>query len=229
MKQLEQYSNENTKRIYQNHGASEPLFGVKLADLKKIAKKVKKNHELSLKLFDTGNSDAMYLVGLIADENQISKAELQKWAKKANWYLLSEYAVSSVAAESPFGLDLAQEWIKSEKENITSAGWAIYSGLLAIKPSEDLDLSEIEGLLDYIKTNIHEAENRVRYVMNNFVISVGTYIPSLTTKSIEVAKSIGKVSVDMGGTACKVPFAPDYIEKVKTRGSIGKKRKTVRS
>jgi len=229
MQQLEQYGNETTKRIYKNHGAKEPLFGVKIADLQKIVKKVKKNYELSLQLYDTGNSDAMYLAGLIADEKQITKTELQKWVAKANWYMLSEYTVAGVAAESRYGLELAREWMKSDKENIASAGWATYSGLLAIKPNEDLDLSEIEGLLDYIRTNIHNAQNRVRYAMNNFVISVGTYIPSLTNKSIEVAKSIGKVSVDMGGTACKVPFAPEYIEKVKARGSIGKKRKKVRS
>ena len=35
-------------------------------------------------------------------------------------------------------------------------------------------------------------------------------------------------TVDMGDTACKVPFIPDYIRKVEARGTIGKKRKTVR-
>ena len=65
MQQLEQFGNETTKRIYKNHGAKEPLFGVKVGGLKKIVKKVKKNHELSLQLYDTGNSDAMYLAGLI--------------------------------------------------------------------------------------------------------------------------------------------------------------------
>jgi hypothetical protein len=38
----------------------------------------------------------------------------------------------------------------------------------------------------------------------------------------------GLVEVDMGNTACKVPFAPDYIQKVKDRGTIGKKRKSAR-
>ena len=228
MQQLEQFGNETTKRIYKNHGAKEPLFGVIVGDLKKIVKKVKKNHELSLQLYDTGNSDAMYLAGLIADEMQITKNDLQKWVKKAYWYMLSEYTVAGVASENPHGMELARGWIKSDKENIASAGWATYSGLLAIKPNENLDLKEIEQLLDYIKTNIHQAQNRVRYTMNNFVISVGTYIPSLTDKSVEIAKSIGKVSVDMGGTSCKVPFAPEYIEKVVAKGYVGKKRKAVR-
>ncbi len=80
---LEEYGNEQTKKTLINHGAKEPFFGVKVADLKKILKKTKKNHELSLELFETGNSDAMYLAGLMADENQISKDQLQGWVKKA--------------------------------------------------------------------------------------------------------------------------------------------------
>ena len=44
----------------------------------------------------------------------------------------------------------------------------------------------------------------------------------------EAAESIGKVDVDMGGTSCKVPFAPEYIDKVVKMGRLGKKRKQVR-
>ncbi|MBT6764999.1 MAG: DNA alkylation repair protein, partial [Prolixibacteraceae bacterium] len=64
--------------------------------------------------------------------------------------------------------------------------------------------------------------------MNGFVISVGTYIKELTAKTQEVALKIGKVNVNMGGTACKVPLAKDYIEKSIDKGKVGKKRKTAR-
>jgi len=39
--------------------------------------------------------------------------------------------------------------------------------------------------------------------MNGFVISVGSYFESLTEKSKDVAKKIGKVTVDFGGTALR--------------------------
>lgn len=64
--------------------------------------------------------------------------------------------------------------------------------------------------------------------MNSFVIAVGSYVSSLTQEAIAVGTAIGSVTVDMGDTACKVPFIPDYIRKVEARGTIGKKRKTVR-
>jgi len=64
--------------------------------------------------------------------------------------------------------------------------------------------------------------------MNGFVIAVGAYVEVLTTKANEVAETIGKVSVDVGGTACKVPLATAYIKKIEEKGNLGKKRKSAR-
>jgi hypothetical protein len=64
--------------------------------------------------------------------------------------------------------------------------------------------------------------------MNTFVISVGCYVQDLTDLALQTAAKIGLVTVDMGDTACKVPSAAEYIQKVQKRGSIGKKRKTAK-
>jgi hypothetical protein len=189
---------------------------------------VKKDHALSLALFDSGNSDAMYLAGLIAAPEKMTKAQLRKWAKGAYWYMLSCFTVPWVASESAHGRELALEWMDSDNEQIAACGWATYSSLLSITPDEELDLKEIEKLLGRVKTEIGSAANRVRYSMVNFVISVGAYVMPLNAKAKAVAKALGKVEVDMGDTDCKVPDALEYIEKVEKRGSLGKKRKSAR-
>lgn len=158
-----------------NHGAREPLFGVKVADLKKILKQTKKNHELSLELYNTGNSDAMYLAGLMADETKISEPQLDDWAQKAYWYYLSKFAVPWVAAETPFGFSLGLKWIDSAKGQKAGAGWATLASYAGLHPDEDLDTETYSKLLDKVGDEIHLAPNRVRYVMNGFVIAVGVY------------------------------------------------------
>ena len=65
---LEEHGSEQNRRIYGNHGVPDPKYGVKVSDLKELQKIIKKDCNLSLRLFDTGNYDAMYLAGLIADE-----------------------------------------------------------------------------------------------------------------------------------------------------------------
>ena len=64
--------------------------------------------------------------------------------------------------------------------------------------------------------------------MNNFVIALGTYVQGLTDLAVQAAEKIGKVTVDMGDTACKVPDAVERIQKAREQGAIGKKRKTVK-
>ena len=228
LSELEECGDEQTKSTYLKHGAKEPLFGVKVQDLKKILKKTKKNHALSLELYATGNYDAMYLAGLMADEKQITKEQLELWVGQAYWSWLSEYAVPWVAAETEHGFELGLKWIQSDIETIASAGWGTLAYYAAVNEDSTLDTKAYIKLLDSVEKEIHGAKNRVKYTMNGFVIAVGTYVEGLTEKSKEVAKRIGKVTVDVGGTACKVPLANDYIDKVIAKGRIGVKRKTAR-
>ncbi|WP_404328563.1 DNA alkylation repair protein [Mesobacillus maritimus] len=226
MQKLEEFGSEQTKKVYKNHGVAEPYFGVKIGDMKKLVKFVKKDQELALKLYDSGNHDAMYLAGLSVNPKLLSKEILEDWVKKAYWYMLAEYTVAQVAAESDHALELAREWLNSEEEMVAVCGWSTFSNYLSITPDDKLDLDEIKALLFKVEHSVHEERNRVRYVMNSFVISVGCYVPELKEEAKQVAETIGKVQVDVGNTACKVPLAADYIKKVERRNAVGKKRKT---
>ena len=154
--ELEGYGDEQTKKTLSKHGAKEPFFGVKVQDLKKILKKTKKNHELSLALYDTGNTDAMYLAGLMADETQITKAQLEDWADKAYWYYLSEYAVPWITSESPYGFELGLKYIQSDQERIASAGWATLAYHASLHEDENLDIDVYSDLLDVVEKEIHK-------------------------------------------------------------------------
>jgi 3-methyladenine DNA glycosylase AlkD len=224
MTQLKKLGTEQTRKTWMRHGAKEPIYGVKVGDLKTLHKKIKTNHPLALELYDTGNSDAMYLAGYVADPAQFTKPQLQKWARGAYWPMISCYTVAWVAAESAFGRELALDWIDSDSEQIASAGWSTYGALVAITPDAELDLKEIEKLLGRVKAEIGSAPNRVKYCMNNFVIAVGGYVAPLTAKAKATAKAIGAVEVDMGDTSCQVPDASAYIEKIEKMGRVGKKR-----
>jgi 3-methyladenine DNA glycosylase AlkD len=228
VKQLSKLGNEGYKAIMARHGAVEPYFGVKIEELKKFQKKIKKDYKLALDLYDTGIGDAMYLAGLIADEAQMTKRDLAGWLDRAPWGMISEYTVAWVAAESRYGFELAKEWIESGTEYVAAAGWNTLSSLVAVKSDDELPIKELEKLLDRVAKQIHKAPNRVRYTMNNFVIAVGASVAALTTKAKAIARQVGEVTVDMGDTACQVPSATAAIEKIAKKGKIGRKRKTAR-
>jgi len=228
MTELKAKGTDGVKKIFVKHGIKEPFFGVKIEYLKTIQKKIKKDYQLAKDLYATGNADAMYLAGLIADEQKMTKKDLALWATQAQSTNISDYTVPWIASESQYGYELAQEWVKSKQEHIAAAGWSTLSNLVAIKPDTELNLPALKKLLTQVETKIHKAPDRVRSRMNGFVIALGSYVPALTTDALATAKKMGTVTIIKEGTACKTPDAGIYINKVKAKGSLGKKKKMAR-
>jgi 3-methyladenine DNA glycosylase AlkD len=227
--ELERLGSESYKRMMmRNHGVEEPCFGVKIGDMKKIVKRIKKDHRLALDLYDSGNYDAMYLAGLIADDTRMTKEDLQRWVEKGYAGSLPGATVAWVAAGSPHGHEMALKWIDSDRSLIAAAGWSTFCGLVALKEDADLDLAELKTLLLRVKKEITQSPDATRYAMNNFIISVGGYVMPLTDFAIRTAEEIGPVTADLGSNSCEVPPAADYIRKMQARGNLGKKRKTVK-
>jgi 3-methyladenine DNA glycosylase AlkD len=226
---------EQTRKIYARHGmAADRVYGVSVADMKVIAKAIKKElgkkqAALALELYATGIMDAMYLAGMMVDGAEMTRAQLNEWAEGAvDMQMISESTVPWVAAESPDAREMALKWIASKKEHVAAAGWNTYSGIVATRPDEALEFAEIQSLLDKAVKDMGAAKNRVRHTMNVFVISVGSYVKPMLKQAKVAARQIGAVEVDVGDTACKVPLATAYIEKVEAAARVGKKRKTMR-
>src|ERR1700678_1283796 len=116
LEELKPLGRESYKRmLMDNHGVKEPFFGVPVSELKKFQKRIKKDYQLALDLYDTGNYDAMYLAGLIADDARMTGKDLQHWAEKAHGGSLASATVPWVAAGSPHGREMALKWIESTK------------------------------------------------------------------------------------------------------------------
>lgn len=228
MTELKKLGNEQTRKTFVRHGApADSIFGVRVGDLKVLVKKIKKDHKLALELFATGNSDAMYLAALISDDALFTKKDLQTWADGATWYMISQFSIGWVAAGSPHGWEMGLKWIDSKTEKIAVSGWGTINSLLAIQNDETLDRKLLQRLLDRVVKSIHSQPNRVRYMMNGYVIALGGFVIGFYDKALAAAKKIGTVEVDCGDTDCKVPDAVSYLGKMKERG-LGKKRKNAK-
>ncbi len=228
VQQLQALGLDTYRNTLMKHGAQEPIFGVKIEAMKKLMKPYKGDLDFACALYDTGIYDAQYMAGLLADGKRMSKAQLQHWIETANCNAIRCYSVAWVATESPFAVELINEWGSSSREDIAATGWATLISYISVTPDTELDLAWLSSLLAYVQASIHQQPNEVRSGMNSFVIALGSFVAPLSEAAMQAGEAIGMVSVDVGDTSCKVPFAPDYIRKVAARGSIGKKRKEVK-
>ena len=219
---------ESVKVLWLKHGAKEPFFGVKIGDLKPLARKLKGEQALALELYATGNGDAQYLAGMVADGAAMTRAQLQSWADGAAWRMISATIVPWVVSENAEGFAVAMKWIDSPKESLAIAGWHSLGALVTVRPDAELPIKELGALLDRIAKMLPQAPNRVRQAMNSFVISCGTYVAPLGANAIATARKLGQVEVDVGDTDCRIPDAESYIMKSRRGAPIAPKRKTVR-
>lgn len=228
MIELETLGNERLRKRYLGQGAKEPLFGVATGAMKAIMKKTGKNQELANQLYETGNYDAMYFAGMIAEPEKMTEENFNHWMKQAYFYMISDYIVAVTLAESPFAQELADKWISSEKELYQSAGWSCYEWLLGNKADNEFDQNKILSMLKKVTKEIHTVTDHVKESMNNFVIAVGvSYLP-LHEETKEVAKELGVVNVTEGKTTKVIPSALEAIQTMEEKGKIGFKRKNVR-
>jgi 3-methyladenine DNA glycosylase AlkD len=228
MQELEELGSERIKKMYISNGANEPLFGVATGKMKPLAKKIKINQPLAEQLYTTGNYDAMYFAGIIADPMTMTEADFERWIKAAYFYMLSDYVVAVTLAESDIAHSVADKWIASGKELRMSAGWSCYCWLMGNRPDSEFSASKIASMLDQVENTIHDSPDRTKSAMNNFIYTVGiSYLP-LHDKAVETAKAVGPVEIRRGKKKSSILLASENIQKELDRGKLGFKRKYVR-
>ena len=228
MRELESLATEQTKRVYQAHGVREPHWGVPTTAMRTLAKKIRRNQPLAEQLYASGNYDAMYFAGMIADPKVMTEDDFDRWMDAAYFFMLSDWVVSVSLAETAFAQSLADRWITSGEELRMSAGWACYEWLLGSRPDSEFDAEKIRAMLHTAANTIHHQPNRTRYSINGFVIAVGVSFVALHEEAVKVAEKIGKVNVSTEKGKCSVPLASDAIQKAKEKNRLGFKRKGVR-
>lgn len=228
MQELEALGKERMKKMYISNGAHEPLFGVATGAMKPIAKKIKKNQPLAEELYATGNYDAMYFAGVIADPMAMTEDDFERWIDAAYFYMLSDYVVAVTLSEANIAQDVADKWIASGEELRMSAGWSCYCWLLGNRKDSEFSTSKISSMLNQVENTIHDSPDRTKSAMNNFIYTVGIHYLPLHEKAVETAKAVGPVEIKRDKKKSSILLASDTIQKEIDRGRLGFKRKYVR-
>jgi 3-methyladenine DNA glycosylase AlkD len=214
MRELKSRGTAQNRKVYKRHGAGDKLYGVSFADLRKLQKKIKTDHALALKLWDSGNMDAQVLATMVADPDELKSSTANAWMKEIDYYVLSDQ-LAELVAKAPFARKKMEQWMKSPREYYRACGYTTLA--VALKNGMDIPDLDCRRYLRTIQKELHPSPNRARYSMNNALIAIGVYKPGLTREAVKTAKKIGKVEVDHGETNCKTPDAVSYIEKALQR------------
>lgn len=228
MKELESLGKERTKKIYMSNGAVEPLFGVNTGDMKPLLKKTGLDQDLAEKLYATGNYDAMYFAGVIAEPRKMTASDFERWIDGAYFYMISDFVVAVTLSESDIAQEVSDRWINSGEDLKMSAGYSCYCWLLGNRKDQEFDPEKISKMMEHVKSAITDAPVNTKKAMNSFIYTVGiSYIPR-NREALDIAEEIGKIEYRNHKNKVIVLNPHETIIKEHDKGRLGFKRKFVR-
>lgn len=108
---------------------NEKALGVKIPEVRKLAKVIKRDHQLALQLWETGIHEARILASLIADPKLVTPALIDSWTKDFTSWDICDQACGNLFDRTPYAIDKALEFSKHEEEFVKRAGFVLMAEL----------------------------------------------------------------------------------------------------
>lgn len=195
-------------------GAPDNQFGVKLGDIRAIAKKIKTDHDLAVELWDTGNVEAQLVATLIIKPKSLSAAEVDKLTRSTTCTQVADWLNSYVVAEHPEKEALRAKWMKAKDRWAARAGWHFTASRVNKGDVDDLDLP---ALVDRIEKEMPKAKPEVQWTMNNTLAAIGIHHPKLRKRAVTIGEKVGLYRDWPVSKGCIIPYVPVWVEAMMKR------------
>ncbi|MEN4012569.1 MAG: DNA alkylation repair protein [Bellilinea sp.] len=210
LEQLESLGNEKVRAQNKKNGAGDNQFGVRLGDIRKLAAKIKTNHQLAIALWDSGNIDARLLAILLLKPHNLSRDELDSMVRSVNFAQVADWLNSYVVKNHPDRESLRQSWLEDDDRWAARAGWSLTAERIAKNP-DGLDLP---ALLDRIESEMGSAAAEVQWTMNFCLAGIGIHFTEHRQRAIAIGEKLGIYRDYPVSKGCTSPFAPIWINEM---------------
>jgi len=215
---LKSLGNEKVRAHNKKFGAGHLQFGVPHGEIRKVAAKIKSDHELALALWKTGNIDAQLLAILLMKPKELSAAEMDRLVRSVTFSHVADWLNSYVVKNHPDKETLRQKWLSAKSPWAARAGW----GLTAERASKDADGLDLAAILERIESEMAAAAPEVQWTMNSCLAGIGIHHPKHRRRAIAIGEGLGIYRDYPVSKGCTSPFAPIWINEMVRRNSSGK-------
>jgi 3-methyladenine DNA glycosylase AlkD len=213
LSRLQSLGDEKLRIQAAKRGAGDNQFGVKMGDLRTLAKEIKTDHALALELWETGNTDAMQLAILLMKPKELSREQLESMVKRATYTWLADWMNSYIVKQHPLKDSLREEWMNSSEPMLARAGWS----LTAEKVSKSPQSVEPTALLNRLDKEMGTALEPAQWTMNFALAGLGIEFPEHRDRAIAIGEKHGLYRDYPVSKGCTSPFAPIWIREMSSR------------
>ncbi|HEX4813665.1 MAG TPA: DNA alkylation repair protein [Nonomuraea sp.] len=210
MAELAALEDPKIREVNERHGDD---HGVNLGKLRAVAKRLKTQHDLACRLWESGDTAARLLALLICRPKAFARDELDAMVRQARAPKMHDWLVNYVVKKNPHAEELRLAWSADPDPVVASAGWALTTERVAKKP-EGLDLA---GLLDVIEARMKAAPDRLQWAMNHCLAQIGIDHAGHRARAIAIGERLEVLKDYPTSPGCTSPFAPVWINEMVSR------------
>ncbi|HZX59522.1 MAG TPA: DNA alkylation repair protein [Mucilaginibacter sp.] len=165
-------------------------LGVTMPEIRKLAKEIKKDHPLALRLWKTGIRECQILASLIDDPKQVTPRQMDNWVAVFNSWEVCDQTCGNLFVRTPYAIEKAFEYSSSEREFIKRAGFVLMAEMqVHNKKVKDEELMEF---FPVIEREAWDDRNFVKKAVNWALRQIGKRNSSLRQVAIAVSKRIAQ-------------------------------------
>ncbi len=189
IKLLKSMENQKNREGMQRFGIrGKNMLGVSVYEIRKIAKNIKKDHDLALQLWSSGIHEARMLACFVGEPDKVTEELMENWVKDFDSWDICDQCCAHLFDQTPFVEKKIREWTSRKEEFVKRSGFV----LMATKSVHDkkAEDSEFERYFPIIKREAKDERNFVKKAVNWALRQIGKRNLALNKKAIKAAKDL---------------------------------------
>jgi len=184
-------------------------FGVSVPDLRARAKRLGRDHNLALDLWESGFHEARILASMVDLPEKVTERQMEKWVSEFDSWDVCDGCCGNLFDRTPYAYAKASEWSRRKEEFVKRAGFVLMAEL-AVHDKSAPD-SAFTGFFDDIVRGSTDDRNFVKKAVNWALRQIGKRNRRLNTEALGVAGKIYEL-----GTPGSRWVASDAVRELKS-------------
>ena len=167
-------------------------YGVKIPDLRKIAKNAGKNHYLAKELWKTDYRETKILACMIEDPSLVTEKQMDKWVLEFDYWEICDQCCMNLFRKTSFAYQKIFEWSTHEEEFVKRAPFTLIA-VLAVHDKESPN-EKFEQFFPIIIRESVDNRNNVKKAVNWALRQIGKKNIYLNKKAILISEKIYSIN-----------------------------------
>ena len=168
--------------------STDTALGIRVPQLRKLAKEIGRDHDLAIQLWDEGTHEARLLATMVGDPEQVTEDLMEAWVLDIDSWDVCDLCMGNLFDRTPYARDKASQWSEREEEYVKRAGFVLMA-TLAVHDKKAPDQVFID-FIPMIESEAWDERNFVKKAVNWALRQIGKRNLALNARAIEAGERI---------------------------------------